>query len=50
MTPQVWADARRLEAQAGEVRLNVIRLVGLAVFYAHHLVNVYLLGSVPAVR
>jgi hypothetical protein len=36
-----WAQARKLEAYAGEVRVNFIRLLALVVFYAQHLVNVY---------
>jgi hypothetical protein len=36
-----WADARRVEAWAGEVRVNLIRLVAVGVFYGQHLVNVY---------
>jgi hypothetical protein len=37
-----WADARRIEAWAGEVRVNLIRLAAIVAFYGHHLVNVYL--------
>lgn len=36
-----WADARRLEAWAGEVRVNLIRLAAIIAFYGHHLLNVY---------
>jgi hypothetical protein len=36
-----WADAQRLEGWAGEVRVNLIRLAALVVFYGHHLLNVY---------
>jgi hypothetical protein len=36
-----WDDARRLEAWAGETRVNLIRAIALVVFYAHHLLNVY---------
>jgi hypothetical protein len=37
-----WADAQRIEGWAGEVRVNLIRLAALLVFYGHHLINVYL--------
>jgi hypothetical protein len=37
-----WSDAQRLEGWAGEVRVNLIRLVALVAFYGHHLVNVFL--------
>jgi hypothetical protein len=43
-----WEDARRLEAWAGEVRVNLVRLAALIVFYGHHLVNVYLVGDESA--
>jgi hypothetical protein len=33
--------AERIESLAGEVRINLIRLVALLVFYGQHLVNVY---------
>ena len=36
-----------LEAWAGEVRVNLIRLVGLVVFYAHHLVQYHFLKDDP---
>ena len=41
-TDTKWEDARRIEAWAGEVRVNLIRLAAILVFYGHHLVNVYL--------
>jgi len=50
MPDRRWDDARRLEAWAGETRVNLIRAVGLAVFYGYHLVNVFLLSNDPALR
>jgi hypothetical protein len=50
MTTQRWEDARRLEAWAGEVRVNLIRAAALVAFYAHHLVNVYLIPHEAAVQ
>lgn len=44
-----WEDARRIEAWAGEVRVNLIRLVAILGFYGHHLVNVYLLRDDPTI-
>jgi hypothetical protein len=38
-----WSDAQRLEGYAGEVRVNLIRLAAIVVFYGHHLVNVLLI-------
>jgi hypothetical protein len=43
-----WADARRIEAWAGEVRVNVIRLAALLAFYGHHLLNVYAFRDDPS--
>jgi hypothetical protein len=43
-----WADARRIEGWAGEVRVNLIRLAAILVFYAHHLLNVYVFQDDPA--
>lgn len=45
-----WEDARRLEAWAGEVRVNLIRAVALALFYANHLLNVYIFDDDLASR
>ena len=39
-----WADARRLEAWAGEVRVNMLRAAALIIFYGHHLLDVYAYG------
>jgi len=47
MTP--WAAAERLEGWAGEMRVNVVRVAALIVFYAQHLLNFYVLkeGMTP---
>jgi hypothetical protein len=46
MTPDPsWSAAQRLEGLAGEVRVNLVRIVTLVAFYGHHLVNVYLIGD-----
>jgi hypothetical protein len=45
MSDERWADAQRLEAWAGEVRVNLIRAVALLVFYGHHLLVVYVYGG-----
>jgi hypothetical protein len=42
-----WSGAQRVEAWAGELRVNRIRLVALIVFYARHLVDMYMLHAGP---
>src|SRR5260370_39912026 len=32
-----WQDARRVETWAGEMRVNLLRLVGIVLFYGRHL-------------
>jgi hypothetical protein len=44
MSDERWADARRLEAWAGEVRVNLLRAAALLLFYGHHLLQVYVYG------
>ena len=39
-----WVAAQRVEEWAGEIRVNLIRLIAISVFYGHHLINYYLLG------
>jgi hypothetical protein len=48
MNDDRWEDARRLEAWAGEVRVNLLRTAALVVFYGHHLLNVYVYGRDPS--
>jgi hypothetical protein len=48
MSQDRWAEARRLEAWAGEARVNLIRALALVVFYGHHLLHVYVLHDDPA--
>lgn len=43
-----WSAAQRLESLAGEVRVNLIRLVAIVAFYGHHLVNVFLIDDDPS--
>ncbi len=45
-----WADVRRVEAWAGEVRVNLVRVAALVAFYGHHLLNAYVLSDDPALR
>lgn len=40
----------RIEAWAGEVRVNLIRLAALAVFYGYHVLNVFVISDAPALR
>jgi len=43
-----WEDAQRIEAWAGEIRVNLLRIAAILAFYGHHLFNVYVAGD-PAV-
>ncbi|MCU0708471.1 MAG: hypothetical protein MUF23_09280 [Pirellula sp.] len=36
------------ESWAGEVRINLIRMLAIAIFYSHHLIRVYLLKDTPS--
>lgn len=36
-----WTAAGRVEAWAGELRVNLIRLIAIAALYGHHLLNRY---------
>jgi hypothetical protein len=45
-----WDDARRLEAWAGETRVNLIRAAALIGFYAYHLLNVFVLTDDASLR
>jgi len=38
-------DTFRIESWAGEVRVNLLRLAGIVVFYANHLCSVYLVAG-----
>jgi hypothetical protein len=38
-----WSAAQRIESWAGEVRVNLIRLIAIAALYGHHLLNRYVL-------
>jgi hypothetical protein len=50
MSTDRWADARRLEGWAGEVRVNLIRAIALVAFYGHHLLNVYVFADDPSLK
>jgi hypothetical protein len=41
------SDSIAVERWAGEVRINLVRLAALLVFYGHHLVNVYFYHDDP---
>lgn len=47
---KAWEAAERVEAWAGEVRVNFVRLVAIAVFYGHHLIQVYVVKRVMPAR
>src|SRR5687767_1693231 len=37
-----WLAVRRVEEWAGEVRVNRIRIIAIVVFYARHLIDMYM--------
>jgi hypothetical protein len=39
---QIWEAARRIESFAGEIRVNRLRLAAIIIFYARHLIDIYL--------
>ena len=41
-TETTWADTTRIESWAGEVRVNMIRLVAIVLFYGRHLIDFFL--------
>src|SRR5947199_10874842 len=45
-----WLDARRVEAWAGELRVNLIRLIAIVVFYGRHLIEFFLAAADSPVR
>jgi peptidoglycan/LPS O-acetylase OafA/YrhL len=45
-----WFDVRRVEAWAGELRVNLIRLTAIALFYGRHLVEYWLADADAKVR
>jgi hypothetical protein len=42
-----WTDAQRLEGWAGEVRVNLVRVLALVGFYGHHLLRAYVFRADP---
>src|SRR5437764_10917915 len=38
-TPDFWELSRRVEAWAGEIRVNVIRIATIVLFYGRHLIE-----------
>src|SRR5438132_1046670 len=47
---QSWELARRVEAWAGEIRVNVIRIAAIVLFYGRHLIEVMLSPKNSPVR
>jgi hypothetical protein len=50
LAPDTWHLARRIEAWAGEIRVNLIRIVAIAVFYARHLIELLMAPPGAPVR
>jgi hypothetical protein len=49
-TLTLWHDSRRPESWAGEIRVNLVRLLAIALFYGRHLVEVMLSGRDSPLR
>jgi hypothetical protein len=45
-----WLDARRPESWAGELRVNLVRLAAIVLFYGRHLVEFYMASPGTPVR
>lgn len=45
-----WQLSRRIEAWAGELRVNVIRILAIAIFYGRHLIEMFLSPKDSPVR
>ena len=41
----VWHDVSRVESWAGEVRVNLVRLIAIVLFYGRHLVAMFTAGD-----
>src|SRR3954464_12920987 len=50
VTTARWDDVSRVEVWAGELRVNLIRLVAIVLFYGRHLVEFYLASPGSPVR
>jgi len=45
-----WLDMRRVESWAGEIRVNLIRLIAIVLFYGRHLIQVFMSAPDAPVR
>jgi hypothetical protein len=50
LAPDTWQLSRRIEAWAGEIRVNLIRILAIAIFYARHLIELLLSPADSQVR
>src|SRR5437868_11741663 len=50
MQMDAWQLARRAEAWAGEIRVNLIRIAAIVLFYGRHLIEVMLAPKDSPVR
>jgi hypothetical protein len=48
--PSAWSDATRAERWAGEIRVNLIRLIAIVLFYSRHLIEMYSSPAGSSVR
>src|SRR5438067_1361752 len=45
-----WQDTRRVEVWAGELRVNLVRLIAIVLFYGRHLIEFFLADANSPVR
>lgn len=48
--PDAWEDVRRVEEWAGEGRVNLVRLLGIVLFYGRHVIEYTMAPAGAAVR
>src|SRR4051812_48618169 len=48
--PDPWLDATRVESWAGEIRVNLIRMIAIVIFYTRHLVELFLSPADSPIR
>src|SRR4051812_30323648 len=46
----VWDDVSRVESWAGEVRVNLVRIIAIVLFYGRHLVAIFTAGDTSPER
>src|SRR6266542_4019700 len=49
-TGDSWSDATRVEGWAGEIRVNLVRLLAIVIFYARHLIEYFMSAPDAPIR